>query len=239
MMAIIPPTPADPKGKGKQQEADTPIPIHSHPIIDGTVGDTVGDTGPKTPCSDTSTGAISKSNKDHLDELWPKIEQDIANAAEFTGLPADRIARLLGKRLGLNVRGSTLWNSYQSYFAGNVTPELQRIGAQAEYDNATSAEKPAIVSRAQAAFKAYHEKDEEWMDILQTWDTIQTVKKGCKGQSYTTREARFDAMNHKLHSFVSFSQTHRLTHVNNRLSLGAKPGSSKPLQLRYCLVRLS
>lgn len=226
VMTVIPPTPADLKGKGKQRETDVP-PIHSNPDIDGTVSDS--GSKPSSP----STGAISKSNLAHLDELWPKIEQAIANASETTGLPADRIAKLLGRRLGLNVRGSTLWNSYQSFFADHIAQELERIGAQAEYDNATSAQKPAIVSRAQAAFKADHEKDAQWVDILQTWDTYQTVKKGCKGQSYTTREAKFDAMNTKVISYVSYFSIHQRAHADHRLFSRSKARRFKTASVTY------
>lgn len=226
VMTVIPPTPADLKGKGKQRETDVP-PIHSNPDIDGTVSDS--GSKPSSP----STGAISKSNLAHLDELWPKIEQSIANASETTGLPADRITKLLGRRLGLNVRGSTLWNSYQSFFADHIAQELERIGAQAEYDNATSAQKPAIVSRAQAAFKADHEKDAQWVDILQTWDTYQTVKKGCKGQSYTTREAKFDAMNNKVISYVSYFSIHQRAHADHRLFSRSKARRFKTASVTY------
>lgn len=206
MMALIPPTPVDRKGKGKQQETDVPMHIPSSPDINNAISDT-GSNFPDSSSSPSSTGALSKSNITYLDGLWPRIEQQIADASETTGLPSERISKLLGKRLGLNVRGSTLWNSYQSFFTDHMVQELERINANAEYASATSAQKPAIVSRAQAAFKAEYEKDEEWVDILTTWDALQVVSKGCKGQSYNTRESKFDAMNHRVNSYVSYPLT--------------------------------
>lgn len=201
MMAITPPTPAAPKSKGKQPEQSDGATV-SQPS-----GETPADS-PDTPPKNTgsspgSTGSLSKSAQAELEKLFHKIGELIAEASENTQLPADRITKFLGKRLGLTVRGSTSWNDYQTYFSANMNKELQGIGAEEEYANATAAQKPAIIARAHAAFKTKHQENDEWQTILQVWDTLKTVKKGCAGQTIGTRGNLFDAMNRKVAAFVS------------------------------------
>lgn len=200
-MAITPPTPAARKDKGKQPERQD-IVMASRP------GSDVAANPPDSPKANTGsspvlTGSLSKSTLAELEKLFEKIAELIADTLEITELPAEHISKFLGKRLGLSVRGSTSWNGYQTYFTAHMQEELKGIGAEEEYNSASSAQKPVIIARAHAAFKARHNSADEWLTILKAWDDLKTVEKGCGGQTIGTRENKFDAMNRKIIAFVS------------------------------------
>lgn len=130
VMAITPLTPADSKFKGKRKQREisvqpcktgiqprkTNIQPHKANVPISHPGPLSGvSNSPSSDNSPSSTSAISKTNLDHLGVLWPKVQHLIVEALKTTDMPPERITKLLGKCLGINVRGSISGFLCQSY----------------------------------------------------------------------------------------------------------------------------
>lgn len=247
MVEVIPPTPGDVKGKGKERAQEPyassstahhhgpsyPIayspsglvpPVPSHPSVKvlathtssipcaGSNADShVSERAPKTSDSPTEStgssppaaGSLSRKVTAILDHLYQQTDVLLIEAADAAGFSVDRVAKLLGKRLGVKMRGSgTTWNSYQNFFAAHMAEELQRIDAEEEYASASSAQKPGIVSRAQDAFKSSFDDEKKWIDVLKLWEELNVVSTGCMEQTYGSREAKFDSINREIDAIV-------------------------------------
>lgn len=236
-MAVIPPTPADTKGKGKERAREPeesgssthlhippysighpsipsyPVQAHATPAphVSSDADAHISENRPKSSGSPTESsgssspaaGNLSKKVLAILDHLFQQTEALVMEAADTTGFSADRVTKLLGKRLGIKMRGSgTTWNGYQNFFKAHMQQELQRIGAEEEYASASSAQKRGIVSRAHDAFKASFDGENEWVDVLKVWEELNVVSTGCIEQTYGSRESKFASVNREIEAIV-------------------------------------
>lgn len=201
------PTPSDPPSAPSYPISSNPPTVSSHPgiktHINNTSSDTSGSPTSSTGGSSPSAGSLSKSAIATLDHFYEHVEKLVIEAADGAGLSPDRVTKLMGKRLGIKVRGSvTTWNEYQNFFAAHMQQELQRINAEEEYAGATSAQKRGIVSRVQDAFKASFKGKSDWVEVLKVWEELNIVSTGCKEQTYNTRESAFASTNREIQAIV-------------------------------------